>query len=87
MSESSDTVDFKILKRSGFRYSELDLSGAGWCMCLPRDGGYLPVPASEPETNPSPEPSVHDPEPGQTWAEVTPGQPEQDGTDEVDNLV
>ncbi|XP_023676402.1 tetraspanin-15 isoform X1 [Paramormyrops kingsleyae] len=50
MSESTDMVDFRLLKKAGFEYSELDLSGAGWCLCLPRDGGYLPVPASEPET-------------------------------------
>lgn len=49
MSESADMVDFKLKK---FNYSELDLAGAGWCMCLPRDGGYLPVPASEPERDP-----------------------------------
>ncbi|XP_067295017.1 tetraspanin-15 [Pseudorasbora parva] len=49
MSESEDMVDFKFLKR-GFEYSELDLSGAGWCMCLPRDEGYLPVPVAEPDT-------------------------------------
>ncbi|XP_043967603.1 tetraspanin-15 isoform X1 [Gambusia affinis] len=51
MSESADMVDFK-LKKSEFEYSELDLAGAGWCLCLPRDGGYLPVPASEPELDP-----------------------------------
>ncbi|XP_056457787.1 tetraspanin-15 isoform X1 [Gadus chalcogrammus] len=51
MSESTDMVDFRLLKKS-FQYSELDLAGAGWCMCLPRDGGYLPVPASEPELDP-----------------------------------
>ncbi|KAL0193528.1 hypothetical protein M9458_011824, partial [Cirrhinus mrigala] len=50
MSESVDMVDFKFLKRAGFEYSELDLSGAGWCMCLPRDEGYLPVPVAEPDT-------------------------------------
>ncbi|XP_058231527.1 tetraspanin-15 [Hemibagrus wyckioides] len=49
MSESVDMVDFKILKKAGFNYSELDLSGAGWCMCLPRVGGYLPIPYTEPE--------------------------------------
>uniref|UniRef100_A0A8C7Z2R4 Tetraspanin-15 n=1 Tax=Oryzias sinensis TaxID=183150 RepID=A0A8C7Z2R4_9TELE len=51
MSKSADMVDFKI-KKSEFSYSELDLAGAGWCLCLPRDGGYLPVPASEPELDP-----------------------------------
>ncbi len=50
MSESVDMVDFKFLKRAGFKYNDLDLSGAGWCMCLPRDGGYLPVPVAEPDT-------------------------------------
>lgn len=50
MSESVDMVDFKLLKHAGFNYSELDLAGAGWCMCLPRDGGYLPVPVAEPDT-------------------------------------
>ncbi|XP_063050415.1 tetraspanin-15 [Engraulis encrasicolus] len=58
MSESEDMVDFKILKRAGYKYGELDLAGAGWCMCLPRDGGYLPVPDSEPELE-------HEPD---TWA-------------------
>ena len=52
MSQSKDMVDFKVLKRAGFEYSELDLAGAGWCLCLPRDGGYLPVPATEPELDP-----------------------------------
>lgn len=51
MSQSADMVDFKK-KKSEFDYSELDLAGAGWCMCLPRDEGYLPVPASEPDLDP-----------------------------------
>lgn len=51
MSESADMVDFK-LKKAEVDYGELDLAGAGWCMCLPRDGGYLPVPAAEPELDP-----------------------------------
>jgi len=51
MSESSDMVDFK-LKKVDVEYGELDLGGAGWCMCLPRDGGYLPVPAVEPDLDP-----------------------------------
>lgn len=50
MSESVDMVDFNILKRAGFNYRNLDLTGAGWCMCLPRDGGYLPLPVAEPDT-------------------------------------
>lgn len=49
MSESMDMVDFKFLKKAGFDYSELDLTGAGCCMCLPREGGYLAVPVSEPD--------------------------------------
>ncbi|XP_062873771.1 tetraspanin-15 [Trichomycterus rosablanca] len=94
MSESMDMVDFKMLKHAGFKYTELDLAGAGWCMCLPRDGGYLPIPASEPEpeeaTHTSPEPDwISDLEPDQTRAEIILGQPEpgRGGTDEVDNLV
>uniref|UniRef100_G3PK85 Tetraspanin-15 n=1 Tax=Gasterosteus aculeatus aculeatus TaxID=481459 RepID=G3PK85_GASAC len=51
MSESTDMVDFK-LKKAEVEYSELDLAGAGWCLCLPRDGGYLPVPAAEPDLDP-----------------------------------
>lgn len=51
MSESPDMVDFK-LKKVQVDYGELDLAGAGWCMCLPRDGGYLPVPASESDLDP-----------------------------------
>uniref|UniRef100_A0A8B9JVE2 Tetraspanin-15 n=1 Tax=Astyanax mexicanus TaxID=7994 RepID=A0A8B9JVE2_ASTMX len=47
MSETADVVDFKSLKRDGFSYSELDLAGAGWCMCLPREGGYLPLPLTD----------------------------------------
>ncbi|KAK1892614.1 Tetraspanin-15 [Dissostichus eleginoides] len=51
MSESTDMVDFK-LKKKEVEYTELDLAGAGWCMCLPRDGGYLPVPVVEPDLDP-----------------------------------
>lgn len=51
LSESPDMVDFK-LKKAEINYSELDLAGAGWCLCLPRDGGYLPVPASESDLDP-----------------------------------
>ncbi|XP_062307521.1 tetraspanin-15 isoform X1 [Osmerus eperlanus] len=60
MSESLDMVDFKFLKSAGFEYSELDLSGAGCCLCLPRDGGYLPIPESEPDTW-APDPSDFEP--------------------------
>uniref|UniRef100_A0A8D0CE23 Tetraspanin-15 n=1 Tax=Salvator merianae TaxID=96440 RepID=A0A8D0CE23_SALMN len=38
-----DTVDFKRLTKSDVDFSSLDLTGAGWCLCLPREGGYLPV--------------------------------------------
>nr|XP_006006735.1 PREDICTED: tetraspanin-15-like [Latimeria chalumnae] len=37
-----DTVDFRILGLP-VDFKQLDLSGAGWCLCLPREGGYLPV--------------------------------------------
>ncbi|XP_028654503.2 tetraspanin-15 [Erpetoichthys calabaricus] len=66
MSESTDAVDFRIRGLGEYNFSELDLSGAGWCLCLPRDGGYLPVPEAEPwdqkcedlpiETAPAPTP-------------------------------
>ncbi|KAF3850517.1 hypothetical protein F7725_012289 [Dissostichus mawsoni] len=49
--QSTDMVDFK-LKKKEVEYTELDLAGAGWCMCLPRDGGYLPVPVVEPDLDP-----------------------------------
>ncbi|XP_062995513.1 tetraspanin-15-like [Elgaria multicarinata webbii] len=38
-----DTVDFKLLDMSDFNFASLDLTGAGWCWCLPREGGYIPV--------------------------------------------
>lgn len=38
-----DTVDFKQLDWSDFNFATLDLTGAGWCWCLPREGGYIPV--------------------------------------------
>ncbi|XP_061448986.1 tetraspanin-15-like isoform X2 [Rhineura floridana] len=40
---SLDTVDFKLLDMTGYNFATLDLTGAGWCWCLPREGGYLPV--------------------------------------------
>ncbi|XP_058864623.1 tetraspanin-15-like isoform X1 [Acipenser ruthenus] len=64
----TDQVDFKALRQAGFQYSELDLSGAGWCLCLPRDGGYLPVPESELDLW-SPEPENPDEPP----IEIVPG--------------
>ncbi|XP_054854083.1 tetraspanin-15-like isoform X2 [Eublepharis macularius] len=38
-----DTVDFKQLDMRDFNFASVDLSGAGWCWCLPREGGYIPV--------------------------------------------
>ncbi|KFW67277.1 Tetraspanin-15, partial [Pygoscelis adeliae] len=42
-----DTVDFRILDMRDFSFGAVDLSGAGWCWCLPREGGYIPVNAEE----------------------------------------
>lgn len=92
MSESGDMVDFKVLKKAGYNYSELDLSGAGWCMCLPRVGGYLPIPHTEPELVPEAEalnldldsdPVTYE----QIQAEISLSQSKQEqlGMDEVDN--
>ncbi|XP_014800955.1 PREDICTED: tetraspanin-15-like [Calidris pugnax] len=44
-----DTVDFRILEMRDFSIGAVDLSGAGWCWCLPREGGYIPVNAEEDE--------------------------------------
>ncbi|OXB54081.1 hypothetical protein ASZ78_005593 [Callipepla squamata] len=44
-----DTVDFRMLKVHDFSFGAVDLSGAGWCWCLPREGGYIPVNAVEEE--------------------------------------
>ncbi|XP_062817161.1 tetraspanin-15 isoform X2 [Anolis carolinensis] len=49
MHESLDMVDFKRLDLSSFDLEALDLTGAGWCWCLPREGGYLPVRDTEEE--------------------------------------
>ncbi|NXA15456.1 TSN15 protein, partial [Sapayoa aenigma] len=38
-----DTVDSQILEPRDLRLGAVDLSGAGWCWCLPREGGYIPV--------------------------------------------
>ncbi|KAG8574792.1 hypothetical protein GDO81_009337 [Engystomops pustulosus] len=38
-----DETDFRLLKIKDFNFKELDLTGAGCCLCLPREGGYLPV--------------------------------------------
>lgn len=91
MSESEDMVDFKILKRAGYKYSELDLAGAGWCLCLPRDGGYLPVPDSEPDTSWAPDPIPIDVDQVQFQDPLAYSVPEPQksgsliGMDEVDN--
>ncbi|KAG7480824.1 hypothetical protein MATL_G00060320 [Megalops atlanticus] len=92
MSESADMVDFRMLKRAGYEYSELDLSGAGWCLCLPRDGGYLPVPASDPESwDPEPIQSApHQVQAQQPLPQSASKPPESGplaGVDEVDNRV
>ncbi|XP_009568000.1 tetraspanin-15 isoform X1 [Cuculus canorus] len=44
-----DSVDFKILEMRDFSFGAVDLSGAGWCWCLPKEGGYIPVNAEEDE--------------------------------------
>ncbi|XP_034974988.1 tetraspanin-15 isoform X1 [Zootoca vivipara] len=45
-----DTVDFRALDMTDFDFASLDLTGAGWCWCLPREGGYLPVLDKEDDT-------------------------------------
>nr|DBA32044.1 TPA: hypothetical protein GDO54_007794 [Pyxicephalus adspersus] len=40
---SFDEVDFRSLKMKNFNFKELDLSGAGCCLCLPREEGYIPI--------------------------------------------
>lgn len=43
LSQHMDEVDgFRMFKMS-IPYEQLDLSGAGWCMCLPREEGYHPI--------------------------------------------
>ncbi|XP_061204235.1 tetraspanin-15-like isoform X1 [Neopsephotus bourkii] len=42
-----DTVDFKILEMRDFSFGAVDLSGAGWCWCLPKEGGYIPINAED----------------------------------------
>ncbi|NXN63425.1 TSN15 protein, partial [Himantopus himantopus] len=44
-----DSVDFRILEMRDFSFGAVDLSGAGWCWCLPKEGGYIPVNAEEEE--------------------------------------
>ncbi|XP_057258570.1 tetraspanin-15-like isoform X2 [Pezoporus wallicus] len=44
-----DTVDFKILEMRDFSFGAVDLSGAGWCWCLPKEGGYIPINAEDEE--------------------------------------
>nr|XP_009683508.1 PREDICTED: tetraspanin-15-like [Struthio camelus australis] len=41
-----ETVDFKGLELRDFSLELLDLTGAGWCWCLPKEGGYVPVGAA-----------------------------------------
>lgn len=82
-------VDFKILKKS-FVYSDLDLSGAGWCMCLPREGGYIPIPTGQDQ---EPEPGTPDLEPLDPEQPQSPtlfeelGQKPGMGMDVVDNRL
>ncbi|NXG39632.1 TSN15 protein, partial [Dromaius novaehollandiae] len=38
-----DAVDFKRPELRDVSVGALDLTGAGWCWCLPREGGYVPV--------------------------------------------
>ncbi|KAK4808333.1 hypothetical protein QYF61_024212 [Mycteria americana] len=44
-----DTIDFKLLEMRDFSFGAVDLSGAGWCWCLPKEGGYVPVNAEDEE--------------------------------------
>ncbi|XP_062452879.1 tetraspanin-15-like [Rhea pennata] len=44
-----DTVDFRRLQLRDVSVGTLDLTGAGWCWCLPREGGYVPVGGEEDE--------------------------------------
>ncbi|OPJ86904.1 tetraspanin-15 [Patagioenas fasciata monilis] len=44
-----DAVDFRILETRDLSFGALDLSGAGWCWCLPREGGYVPVSVDDEE--------------------------------------
>ncbi|KAM4035876.1 tetraspanin-15-like isoform 2-T2 [Anomaloglossus baeobatrachus] len=48
-----DEIDFRFLKMKDFNFKELDLSGAGCCLCLPREGGYLPVNMDSDDEKPS----------------------------------
>ncbi|NXI26588.1 TSN15 protein, partial [Sterrhoptilus dennistouni] len=38
-----DSVDFPRRDPRDLSLASLDLRGAGWCWCLPREGGYVPV--------------------------------------------
>ncbi|NXD16320.1 TSN15 protein, partial [Nothocercus nigrocapillus] len=44
-----DAVDFRRLELRDLSVAALDLTGAGWCWCLPREGGYVPVGSEEHE--------------------------------------
>ncbi|KAM9311956.1 tetraspanin-15-like [Gastrophryne carolinensis] len=38
-----DEVDFRAFAMKDFNFKELDLSGAGCCLCMPREEGYIPI--------------------------------------------
>lgn len=38
-----DEVDFRSFTMKDFNFKELDLSGAGCCLCIPREEGYIPI--------------------------------------------
>ncbi|XP_032937004.1 tetraspanin-15-like isoform X5 [Catharus ustulatus] len=44
-----DSVDSRLLQSRDLSFASLDLRGAGWCWCLPREGGYIPVNPGEDE--------------------------------------
>ncbi|XP_053320558.1 tetraspanin-15-like [Spea bombifrons] len=46
-----DTVDFRSLTPKDFKFNELDLTGAGCCLCLPREEGYIPINPDSDEMN------------------------------------
>lgn len=65
LSQHMDEVDgFRMFKMS-IPYEQLDLSGAGWCMCLPREEGYQPIEQDDNvpnEVNPLQDPQAIDTE-------------------------
>uniref|UniRef100_A0A8C5M660 Tetraspanin-15 n=1 Tax=Leptobrachium leishanense TaxID=445787 RepID=A0A8C5M660_9ANUR len=38
-----DSVDFRFLSAREYNFKDLDLTGAGCCLCLPREEGYIPI--------------------------------------------